>query len=480
MSIRRALSITVGTRYLELLLALVSSIVLARLLTPEDFGIFSIAASVAGIGYLLRNFGVGQYLVQAETLEQDQVRAAFSLTLGASWLIALLLLISAPWLAGYYGEPGISTVLLFLSLNFMLLPFGAITDAVLHRNMQFGKLGSIRLVTGVVSLLVGVGAAMAGAGYLAIAWSTNAATLATILMTLVYRPAGLPWLPGIRGIRRIFAFGIKVGTLNMVNKGSDAATELLIGKAHGLHDLGIYSRAFGAFMLFENAIIEGVRPVILPMLSENKRRNAALGPVYLKIISLVSGCMVPFFTFLYLSAADLIQVLYGDQWGDAVPVLHVLCLAGLFIAPTSFFEQLLIAHGRPGKALQVQTAFQGARLIALLLLLAGPLHLAALAFVAGGVVKMLLVMGMSRHYFRIEFSSFMQVMGLAVLLGGMVAASLALVQQAFTPATAEPLRLLVNSLTAGATWLAGVFLLRHPFAGEIRQLYQRLRQRPSR
>lgn len=475
MSIRQSIAITFGTRYAELVLGLISSIILARLLTPEDFGIFSIAASIAGIGYLLRNFGVGQFIIQAESLDDDLLRAAFSVTLGVSWAIALALAIGAPWLGDFYADQGVARVLLFLSLNFVILPFGAITDAVLHRRMQFEKLAVIRLVTSLTTLMVGVTAAWLGARYMSIAWAANAGTLATILMTLVYRPPDLPWKPGIRRLRTAFSFGAKVGALDLLNKGSDALTELIIGKAYSLRDLGIYSRAFGTFMLFEYAFIEGVRPVVLPFLSDAKRDNTELGPVYLKIVQLVSIAMVPFFTFLYFAASSLTEVLYGHQWDDAVPLLQVLCLAGLFMAPTMFFEQLLIAFGRPGKALQYQLAFQSTRILALILLLGGELRLAALAFVLGSVVKMLLVLGMAKHYFALKLMRFAGVLSPAVLVGLAVGFTQWLLVPALDGQVAA-LTLTTQSLAAGIVWLIGIFALRHPASEEVAKLANRLRR----
>ena len=101
MSVRRSVTIFFSAKYVELLLGLISSLILARLLSPEEFGIYSIAASVVIIGYLFRNFGVGQYIVQVEKLNDGILRSAFTATLAISWAIGLLLLIAAPWLGDY-------------------------------------------------------------------------------------------------------------------------------------------------------------------------------------------------------------------------------------------------------------------------------------------------------------------------------------------------------------------------------------------
>lgn len=476
MSIYHALSISVATRYIEMLLVLVSTIVLSRLLTPEDFGIYSIAAAIVAIGYTLRNFGVGQFLVQAENLTDDLVRAAFTLTLSVSWALGLLIALSASWLADYYQNPGVEQVMLFLSINFLILPFGAVSDAVLRRQMRFDRLAIIQIGSGIVGLVVGISAALLEARYMAIVWGANASTLVTVLLTAVLRPAGLPWRPGLRGLRQASGFGLKVGVLDLVNKGSDSATELVVGKAWGLHDLGIYSRGFGSFMLFEYAFIEAIRPVVLPYLSEANRHHNSLGPIYLKIVAFVSMCMMPFFVFLYAHATDVLLLLYGDQWSDAVPILQVLCLAGLLLAPTVFFEQLLIANGRPGQALRYQAMFQATRLGVLVMFIEAGLEAAAVAFVIGAATKLILVIFMAHRYFQIRFQEFFGTSLPALIATLAIAAMLGLLQPLLQAWENEWLRLVVSSIATGAAWLALVWLMRHPIRAEIQRLWSSWRR----
>ena len=232
MSIRQSLVRTAGAKYTEIVLGFISSVILARLLTPEDFGIYSIAASIVLIGHMFRNFGVTQYIIQAEKLTDDILRTSFSLTLLISWLIALAIGSTAHWVSGYYENPGLETALLLLSINFWLLPFGAVPGAVLRRDMAFGKLAVITVCVAFVGFMVGITSAWMGGRYLSIVWASNASTLTTILLTLYFRPKRLPWLPGWKGVGEISRFGIKVGLLDLVNLSGNSATELMIGKSH--------------------------------------------------------------------------------------------------------------------------------------------------------------------------------------------------------------------------------------------------------
>lgn len=475
MTLRRSLAITVSAKYIEIGLSLVSSVVLARLLSPEDFGIYSIAASIALIGYLLRNFGVGQYLIQVEQVTDDMLRTAFSITLAMSWTVGICIALASGWIGDVYENPGVTDVLLFLAINFMLLPFGSVSNAMLRRNLAFNKLAVISVSAATASTVVGIASAWLGADYLAIVWATNAGTLVTIALNLWFRPPGLPWKPGLGAFREVSGFGLKVGLLDLTTKGGDSASELIIGKSHGLHDLGLYSRAYGAFSLFEYAFIEGIRPVVLPFLSEAKRNLASIHTVYRQIVAYISIFMVPFFIFLAFGAQDVVRVLYGSQWDASVPVLQVMCVAGLLLVPTIFFEQLLIAHSRPGLALRYQLVFQGTRLAALLLLVGGELRIAAVALVIGALAKSCTALYLATRMFGLRMRELAATLR-PTLLTGLVVAVLCWGSFSASADWELPIvRLAVSGLVFGGAWLIAIFALGHPVAGEIRKVWLRLR-----
>ena len=470
MSVRRSISINFASKYVEYGLALLSGIVLARILTPEDFGIYSIAASVVLLGYLFRNFGVGQYIVQAARVTDEMLRAAFSVTLVVSWTIGLLLILGAPTLGRFYEEQGVTLVLYFLSLNFFLLPFGAITNALLRREMRFEKIAVIDISAAVTALIVGLTAAFMGASYMSIAWASNASTFVSILVTPLFRPPGTPWLPGTKGFRNVLSFGVKVGAMDLSNSGTDSATELVIGKAHGLHDLGIYSRAYGTFRLFEFAFVQTIRPVVLPFLSRAKHDEEDLGDIYLKILTLTSIFAIPFFAFLCVNAAEVIALLYGDQWGAAAPVLQVMCVAGAFFAPTLFFEQMLIANGRPGQAMRFVVLSQVLRLGALALLAWVSLEAAAVALIVGFVARLGFVVGLAKQFFALDIGGFVRVIFPAVVVAGLLAASTVGTRVFVIPDGGSFLTLLITGVIALILWLSFVFATVHPVSLEVRRL----------
>jgi O-antigen/teichoic acid export membrane protein len=265
--------------------------------------------------------------------------------------------------------------------------------------------------------------------------------------------------------------------MDLVNRGSDAATELIIGRAQGLFSLGIYSRAYGTFWLFEYAFTQGIRPVILPYLSKAKHEQADLGELYISIVSFTSIFLIPFFVFLGLNAHDIINVMYGDQWTEAAPILQVLCIAGLFFAPTIFFEQLMIAQGRPGQGLRYIAISQALRVMALVALVGISLEAAAVALIVWAVVKVALALTMARQHFGLRPLAFLKALWPAMLTAVFLGLGIWGMNEATASWQTPLLRLLAIGLCAALTWSAAIFALDHPITVEVRNLYQKLRGR---
>ena len=472
MNIRRSVKISFVSKYLELGTGFATSVILARLLTPEDFGIYSIAASIVTLGYLFRNFGVGQLIVSAEKLDDELLRSAFALTLLISWSIGALLAIAAHPLAQYYDNVGVAQVLYLMALNFFLLPFGAIPEAILRREMAFDRLAVINVSAAIASMVVGISTAYYGYRYLSIAFAGNASTATMILLTLLLRPRKTPWLPSMRGMRKILAFGLKVGSIDVVSRVTDASTELLVGRFYGLALLGIYSRAFGAFTLFEYAFSQALRPVILPYLAKARRDAENVGDLFLRITSLTTAFLGPFFLFLLFFSEDVIFVLYGDQWGRSASILVVMAISGFFFAPTIFFEQLLVASRHEGKAVAFQVTTQTLRLLSLILLVTHSLEFAAASLIVANVGRLLIASRFLHSLYGISWKRYLSAMQKTAIVTVVLALSLGLaINTTFYETSSHLVRMLILGISTLTIWAAALFTTRHPLAQEIRALF---------
>ena len=154
--LKRPFAITTMQKVAGFAIIFVTTVVIARLLTPQEIGIFSLSVAVLALAHMLRDFGVGQYLVQEKVLTAGKIRAAGGFALLTSWSLGAIILLSSRTLSGFYGHEGVKDVLDIAALNFFIIPFTAPTISIFRRDMQFGRLAFVNLtarsVRGVLSI----------------------------------------------------------------------------------------------------------------------------------------------------------------------------------------------------------------------------------------------------------------------------------------------------------------------------------------
>ena len=205
-------------------LNLVSYVVLARLLTPEEIGLYSVAAALVGILQVLREFGIGSYLIQAKDLGQERLDSALGLALVLALLAFGVTWFASPLAARFYDAEGITTVLRVVALNFLLLPFCSICQSLLRRRMKFDQLLRINLVGGVLGVVVTLTLAYEGAGPASQAWGSVATNLALAVgCWLSLGAADRPRRASIRGWGELVHFGRQSATAGVLTRARNCA-----------------------------------------------------------------------------------------------------------------------------------------------------------------------------------------------------------------------------------------------------------------
>ena len=179
-STRRALAMSFVQRMVTLVFSFGSTIILSRLLTPSEIGIFSVAAGLLALVNMLRDFGVSEFLVQERHLDRTLVHTVFTMNLLIAWSLGGILFGGSNFIADFYGDPGVGQVLRVMSLMFFLLPFGTTTQAQLSRELEFGKLAKIHTVGSITRGCTKVALAYAGYIYMSLAWGAVAGMVLTI------------------------------------------------------------------------------------------------------------------------------------------------------------------------------------------------------------------------------------------------------------------------------------------------------------
>lgn len=345
---------------------LVSTVVVARILTPEQTGVFAVAAVFASLASTFRDFGVGEYLIQERELTDDAIRAATTVNIAVSWAMAALLLLIAPWVAQFYRSDGVGNVMRVQAINFVLIPFGAVAMAWFRRELNFQPIFFANVIASTVSLVVVLSLATTGHGYMSLAWSSVAGVAVTVAASLYFRPKTFPRWPGLRGVREVVAFGKFVSGIYIFGQLGRGAPEMVIGRAHDMASVGMFSRANGMVEIFHSLVLRSIMPVCLPYFARSVRERGSPVRGLVTTMSYLTVVGWPFLAFMALTAYAVIRLMYGEQWLAAVSLSRLLCAAAAFELVYFPAKEAMLSVGRGKESNALQMLIQGFRLLGLL------------------------------------------------------------------------------------------------------------------
>jgi len=480
-----SLLISFAEKYTVLVIGIVSSMIMARLLTPAQVGIFSIGAVVVGVTQLIRDFGIGQYLIQERELTAERIRAAYTLTLAIAWTMAGLLALCSNPIAAFYGEPGVGQVLRILALNCLLIPFGSITLPVLRRHMRFGAIYWINVANALANLVVCVILVKLGYGYLSLAWAAVAGSVATVAVSLLFRPAEMPWLPGFAGVRRLLSFGAYATGSNVLDEVGVAAPDMIIGKVLNVEAVGLFGKAQAVLNIFNMLITKAVTPVILPLFAAHSRDGRDMKQVYLRMAGYMAGLSWPFYAVLAVLTFPLIRLLYGDQWDASAPLVRIMCLSTALFCLFGPARDLFVAMGHVRLRARLEAVSVPMRVAGIAV--AAPFGLEAIAWsiAVTTILRSLLIYRGLVTLTGLGLGELCAALGRSA--GVTLFAALPPALLMLVPGLADAAPPVVLGVAGGAAllgWLAGIVLLNHQMKAELinvsRQLSHRLALKPAR
>lgn len=380
MTARRALAWSFAERYASFALALVGGLIVARLITPRDLGIYSVCAAFTAVAGILRDFGVSEYLIQERELTRDKLRAACSVAILVAWPLAAALYFGRLPLADYFAEPGVARVLAVLALHFVLLPLTSPAFALLNREMAFHRIFALQLACSVVTMATSLTLAWRGFGYMALAWGAVSGVVAQTLILLVTRPRDSLLLPGFRQARTVLRFG----SMYVVSRGVETlarhAHEPVIAKGFDFTSAGLFARAWGLVEMFNTYVSDAVVRVATPAFAAEHRADRSLGPSFARATAIFVAVSWPFFGFVALCSEEIIRVLFGAQWVAAAPLATILALASLPAGLHELVPQMLSATGHVARRLRIALLVGGLHIV--LVLGAATISLPAVAAVS--------------------------------------------------------------------------------------------------
>ncbi|MHB2025446.1 MAG: lipopolysaccharide biosynthesis protein [Elusimicrobiota bacterium] len=343
--------VTFAGQGIKFVLQMSSTMVLARLLTPRDFGLVAMVATVTGFVLIFKDLGLSAATVQKAEITQEQISTLFWINAGLSAILALLTVVLAPIIVWLYKEPKLFWITIALAGGFIFNGLSVQHQALMSRQMRFSALTSIDIVSAFGGIAVGIVCARAGFGYWSLVWMQ----LTTPLITLIGIWLVSGWRPGLpvrrSGVRTMLAFGGNLTGFSIVNYFSRNFDNILLGRYWGADTLGLYSKAYSLLLFPMGQITAPISAVAVPTLSRLQNDPERFRRYYLKAVKFIAYASMPLVVAMGVLSHEIILLVLGRQWLGAGPIFTVLAAAAILQPAASTVGWVYVSLGQTQRML---------------------------------------------------------------------------------------------------------------------------------
>lgn len=323
----------------------ISTIILARLLVPEDFGLIAMAMIVAGGLEAMSEFGISTFLITKQHSDDQYYNTAWTMNIIRSTCLAGIVALLAPWTAEFFNEPNLTTILYFISLGTFIHGFENVGVINFQKEFKFSKDFKWMVSTKLVGFVVTITAAWFLRNYWALIAGMLTARSTRIFLSFYmhsYRPK-----ISLTKWREIFGFSKWLVMSNMLGFLRNQGDRLILAKLASVNTMGLYAVAWEIANLPTSELISPIRRALLPAFSTISNDKTALRNAYLNTVEMIIFIVSPVAVGLILVADQAIPILLGDKWTAAAPIIQILVIGGLFQASTAPAGTVFLAVGRP-------------------------------------------------------------------------------------------------------------------------------------
>ncbi|WP_017292811.1 oligosaccharide flippase family protein [Geminocystis herdmanii] len=316
--------LTISSQGIKFILQTGSTIFLARLLTPQDYGIVGMVTVVLNFLNLFKDIGLSQATIQKSEITQAQVSNLFWVNVGISLLLSLFLFVSAPFIVSFYNEPRLLWITRVLAITFVVSGLALQHLALMKRQMLFEKIIFIDVGTQVFALTIGIVSALNGLGY----WALVLMSVIPPFLQVPFTWLMCQWIPSLpsrhSGVKDMLNYGWNLTGFNVVNYFSRNLDNILIGRYWGIEALGLYAKAYQLLLLPIQQINAPISNVALPVLSKLQNEPERYKKFYYKMLLISTLVTMPIVGFFFVDADKIILLLLGKKWLEIVPIFKAL------------------------------------------------------------------------------------------------------------------------------------------------------------
>ncbi len=317
------------SQFTRLLLQLVITAILARLLTPNDFGLLAMAIVFANFVSIFRDFGLTAALIQRKGLTEQHLSTSFWINISAGLFLAMILACLAPAIAYFYGEGRLTFIMLVLASTFFISSFGIVQRALLAKGLHFRSLAIVEILGVSVSGTVAVVLAFSGYGVWSLVWQQVVFSFVIVILLWNFSSWRPKFLFRWQLAKELLGFGLNLTGFTFVNYFNRNLDNLLIGKFLGLAPLGFYNLAYRLLLFPLSNISSVIGRVMFPSLSVIRDDKSKVRYAYMKATRYIAAVTFPLMVGLLVVAPEFIKVVFGPQWNRSIFLLQILALVAL-------------------------------------------------------------------------------------------------------------------------------------------------------
>lgn len=344
--------IAILSQGLKFVITIAATSVMARLLTPQDYGLVGMVAFFTVFVSMYKDLGLSAATVQRSEISSEQISTLFWVNVLLSFGITLFTATIAPLVAWFYGEPQLTWITVVTALGFIISGVAVQHEALLRRQMRYFALAMIGLTSMAVGYVVGIILAWHGFRY----WALVASQLAVAATSTLLVFSFCRWMPGLpkknTGVRSMIKFGGNLTGFTTINYFSRNLDNLLIGRFWGAQQLGLYTRAYQLMALPIEQINEPISSVAVPSLSRLADSPESYRKAYLRMLEKIALLTMPCVVLMILTSDWIIYIVLGSQWVGATQIFVLLGITALFQPIANTTGWLLISQGRTNHMLK--------------------------------------------------------------------------------------------------------------------------------
>ncbi len=451
-------------------LSFIVGVIMARLLSPSDYGITALPAVFIVIANVFIEGGFDSAMIRKKDLTEADLSTAFIYSASVGLFAYFLIFIGAPWIAAFFKEPILTPLVRVTALTFLWSPLATPQTILLNRKLDFKTLARIAIVTKIIGAVIGITMAYVGYGL----WALVVMSVVSSFLQFIQMWIAVKWKPSFNwskeSFRYLWGFGNKLMFSRLLDVVYKNITPIFVGKYYSTSDLGIYNRALGYAQLPSQQGTYVIQQVTFPVLSKMQDDDEALARNYRKMLKVSAFVIFPVMTLLAALAKPFIIILVTEKWIESVIYLQLLCFSMMWWPIHSINLNLLQVKGRSDLFLKLEFWKKGIGLT----IMALTLPVGLVYFVAAGILNSFITLIINTYYtgklINVGFLKQMKDIFPTYILS-LVAFVVALgVVHLFDN---NWVQLIVGGLTGSGLYLGGAFLFKMPELQGIKYMISR-------